>query len=64
MFYRQQEEIRRLRELVNQRDIQIKQLELELKNLYMDVGSYWGCWPAALCTPGNWSSLSSVDNSS
>ncbi|XP_049650853.1 coronin-2A isoform X2 [Accipiter gentilis] len=40
MFYRQQEEIRRLRELVNQRDIQIKQLELELKNLYMDVGSY------------------------
>ncbi|KFP94745.1 Coronin-2A, partial [Haliaeetus albicilla] len=40
MFYRQQEEIRRLRELVNQRDIQIKQLELELKNLYMDIGSY------------------------
>ncbi|NWJ08981.1 COR2A protein, partial [Crypturellus undulatus] len=33
MFYRQQEEIRRLRELVNQRDIQIKQLDLELKNI-------------------------------
>lgn len=40
MFYRQQEEIRRLRELVNQRDIQIKQLELELKNVCVDVGSY------------------------
>ncbi|KAF1503138.1 Coronin-2A, partial [Megadyptes antipodes antipodes] len=40
MFYRQQEEIRRLRELVNQRDIQIKQLELELRNLCMDTGSY------------------------
>ncbi|NXS07532.1 COR2A protein, partial [Neodrepanis coruscans] len=40
MFYRQQEEIRRLRELVNQRDVQIKQLELELRNLCMDTGSY------------------------
>ncbi|NXN56231.1 COR2A protein, partial [Rynchops niger] len=40
MFYRQQEEIRRLRELVNQRDVQIKQLELELRNLCMDTGGY------------------------
>ncbi|NXC44123.1 COR2A protein, partial [Penelope pileata] len=38
MFYRQQEEIRRLRELVNQRDVRIKQLELELRNLYMYTG--------------------------
>ncbi|NXD16601.1 COR2A protein, partial [Nothocercus nigrocapillus] len=37
MFYRQQEEIRRLRELVNQRDIQIKQLDLELKNICKDA---------------------------
>ncbi|NXR89301.1 COR2A protein, partial [Hypocryptadius cinnamomeus] len=35
MYYRQQEEIRRLRELVIQRDIQIKQLALELRNLHM-----------------------------
>ncbi|XP_009488392.1 coronin-2A [Pelecanus crispus] len=40
MFYRQQEEIRRLRELVNQRDVQIKQLELELRNLCVDTGSF------------------------
>ncbi|KFP12977.1 Coronin-2A [Egretta garzetta] len=40
MFYRQQEEIRRLRELVNQRDVQIKQLELKLRNLCMNTGSY------------------------
>ncbi|XP_054667134.1 coronin-2A isoform X2 [Grus americana] len=40
MFYRQQEEIRRLREVVNQRDVQIKQLELELRNLCMDAGRY------------------------
>ncbi|XP_064357279.1 coronin-2A isoform X2 [Dromaius novaehollandiae] len=40
MFYRQQEEIRRLRELVNQRDIQIKQLELELRNVCKDAGRY------------------------
>lgn len=33
MFYRQQEEIRRLREVLIQRDIQIKQLQLEIKNL-------------------------------
>ncbi|XP_063150869.1 coronin-2A isoform X3 [Candoia aspera] len=32
MFYRQQEEIRRLREALIQRDVQIKQLELEIKN--------------------------------
>lgn len=40
MFYRQQEEIRRLRELVHQRDVQIKQLELELRNLCMDTGNH------------------------
>lgn len=32
-FHRQQEEIRRLRELLNQRDVRIKQLELEIKNI-------------------------------
>lgn len=53
MFYRQQEEIRRLRELLIQRDVQIKQLELELRNLCTDTGNYWGCWPATLCTPGH-----------
>lgn len=37
MYYRQQEEIRRLRELVIQRDIQIKQLSLELRNLCTDT---------------------------
>ncbi|NXH41730.1 COR2A protein, partial [Dicaeum eximium] len=40
MYYRQQEEIRRLRELVIQRDVQIKQLELEIRNLCMDIGNY------------------------
>ncbi|KAL2781826.1 coronin-2A [Daubentonia madagascariensis] len=35
MFYRQQEEIRRLRELVTQREVHAKQLELEIKNLRM-----------------------------
>ncbi|XP_066895857.1 coronin-2A isoform X3 [Kogia breviceps] len=35
MFYRQQDEIRRLRELVTQREVQAKQLELEIKNLRM-----------------------------
>uniref|UniRef100_A0A8C9AUB2 Coronin n=1 Tax=Prolemur simus TaxID=1328070 RepID=A0A8C9AUB2_PROSS len=35
MFYRQQEEIRRLRELVTQREVQAKQMELEIKNLRM-----------------------------
>lgn len=40
MFYRQQDEIRRLREVVNQRDVQIKQLELELRNLGTDPGRY------------------------
>uniref|UniRef100_A0A4W4H9B3 Coronin n=1 Tax=Electrophorus electricus TaxID=8005 RepID=A0A4W4H9B3_ELEEL len=33
VFYKQQEEIRRLRELLNQRDVRIKQLELEIKNV-------------------------------
>ncbi|XP_034044131.1 coronin-2A isoform X2 [Thalassophryne amazonica] len=32
-FHKQQEEIRRLRELLTQRDVRIKQLELEMKNL-------------------------------
>uniref|UniRef100_A0A1A8GB22 Coronin n=1 Tax=Nothobranchius korthausae TaxID=1143690 RepID=A0A1A8GB22_9TELE len=32
-FLKQQEEIRRLRELLNQRDVRIKQLELEIKNV-------------------------------
>ncbi|XP_029950377.1 coronin-2A isoform X1 [Salarias fasciatus] len=32
-FHKQQEEIRRLRELVGQRDVRIKQLELEIKNM-------------------------------
>ncbi|NXP07580.1 COR2A protein, partial [Thinocorus orbignyianus] len=36
VFYRQQEEIRSLRELVNQREIQIRQLKLQLRNLCMD----------------------------
>ncbi|XP_051822975.1 coronin-2A isoform X1 [Antechinus flavipes] len=40
MFYRQQEEIRRLRELVNQREVQVKQLELEIKNIHMNSGTY------------------------
>ena len=35
MFYRQQDEIRRLRELVTQREVQAKQLELEIRNLRM-----------------------------
>ncbi|XP_008921566.2 coronin-2A [Manacus vitellinus] len=39
VFYRQQEEIRRLRELIIQRDVQIKQLELEIRNLCTDTGS-------------------------
>ncbi|XP_067886704.1 coronin-2A-like isoform X2 [Heterodontus francisci] len=33
MFYRQQEEIRRLREQVMQKEIRVKQLELEIKNI-------------------------------
>lgn len=32
-FHKQQEEIRRLRELLNQRDVHITQLELEIKNI-------------------------------
>ncbi|XP_076996272.1 coronin-2A isoform X2 [Tamandua tetradactyla] len=35
MFYRQQEEIRRLRELLTQREVRVRQLELEIKNLRM-----------------------------
>lgn len=33
VFYKQQDEIRRLKELVNQKDVRIKQLELEIKNV-------------------------------
>ncbi|XP_037327038.1 coronin-2A isoform X1 [Pungitius pungitius] len=32
-FHKQQEEIRRLRELLSQRDVRVKQLELEIKNI-------------------------------
>uniref|UniRef100_A0AAY4AQ67 Coronin n=1 Tax=Denticeps clupeoides TaxID=299321 RepID=A0AAY4AQ67_9TELE len=32
VFYKQQEEIRRLREMLSQREVRIKQLELEIKN--------------------------------
>lgn len=41
MFYRQQEEIRRLREMLIQRDIQIKQLQLEIKNRHVDSRRFW-----------------------
>ncbi|NXH28992.1 COR2A protein, partial [Myiagra hebetior] len=37
MYFQQQEEIRRLRVLLNQRDVQIKQLKLELRNIRMDT---------------------------
>lgn len=40
MYFRQQEEIRRLRALLNQRDVQIKQLKLELRNIRMDTDDY------------------------
>ncbi|XP_054253205.1 coronin-2A [Indicator indicator] len=40
MLYQQQDEIRRLHELVNQRDVYVKQLRLELRNLHMDMGRY------------------------
>ncbi|XP_049752911.1 coronin-2A [Elephas maximus indicus] len=40
MFYRQQEEIRRLRELLTQREVQAKQLELEIKNLQTGSGRF------------------------
>ncbi|NXD93894.1 COR2A protein, partial [Chaetorhynchus papuensis] len=40
MYFRQQEEIRRLRALLNQRDVQIKQLKLALRNVSMDTGDY------------------------
>ncbi|KAL4640451.1 coronin-2A [Arapaima gigas] len=39
-FYRQQEEIRRLRDLLGQRDVRIKQLELEIKNVRNSWGPY------------------------
>ncbi|CAI9624407.1 unnamed protein product [Staurois parvus] len=40
MFYKQQEEIRRLREQLTQRDIQIRQLELEIKNVRNSAAPY------------------------
>ncbi|XP_048384194.1 coronin-2A-like isoform X2 [Stegostoma tigrinum] len=40
MFYRQQEEIRRLRELLGQKEIRVKQLELEIKNIRFSPISY------------------------
>ncbi|KAM5194361.1 coronin-2A [Mantella aurantiaca] len=40
MFYKQQEEIRRLREQLSQRDIQIRQLELEIKNVRNSATPY------------------------
>ncbi|OWK53506.1 Coronin-2A [Lonchura striata] len=40
MYYRQREEIRRLHELIIQKDVQIRQLELKLRNLCMDTGNY------------------------
>lgn len=33
MFFRQQDEIRRLKEELTQKDIRLRQLQLELKNL-------------------------------
>lgn len=33
MFFRQQDEIRRLKDELSQKDIRIRQLQLELKNL-------------------------------
>ncbi|GCC29594.1 coronin-2B-like [Chiloscyllium punctatum] len=40
MFYRQQEEIRRLREQLGQKEIRVKQLELEIKNIRFTPISY------------------------
>ncbi|XP_075067036.1 coronin-2A [Mixophyes fleayi] len=40
MFYKQQEEIRRLRDQLSQRDIQIRQLELEIKNVRNNAATY------------------------
>ncbi|KAM4708545.1 coronin-2A isoform 2-T2 [Discoglossus pictus] len=40
MFYKQQEEIRRLRDQLSQRNIQIRQLELEIKNVRNSSASY------------------------
>ncbi|XP_053321754.1 coronin-2A isoform X2 [Spea bombifrons] len=39
-FYKQQEEIRKLRELLSQRDVQIRQLELEIKNARNSAATY------------------------
>lgn len=33
MFFRQQDEIRRLKDELNQKEVRIRQLQLELKNL-------------------------------
>ncbi|XP_078070143.1 coronin-2B-like isoform X2 [Mustelus asterias] len=40
MFYRQQEEIRRLREQLAQKEVRVKQLELEIKNVRFSPLSY------------------------
>ena len=40
VFYRQQEEIRRLRELLSQRDVRVMQLELEIKNVRNSQASH------------------------
>ncbi|KAM9329636.1 coronin-2A [Gastrophryne carolinensis] len=40
MFYKQQEEIRRLRDQLSQRDIEIRQLELEIKNVRNNTSLY------------------------
>ncbi|XP_018410595.1 PREDICTED: coronin-2A [Nanorana parkeri] len=40
MFYKQQEEIRKLREQLSQRDIQIRQLKLEIKNVHNSAAPY------------------------
>ncbi|NXP01319.1 COR2A protein, partial [Certhia brachydactyla] len=40
MYYRQQEEIRRLCELLKQKDVQIKQLKLQLRNFCMNTDDY------------------------
>ncbi|KAM4808719.1 coronin-2A [Rhinophrynus dorsalis] len=40
MYYKQQEEIRRLRNQLSQRDVQIRQLELEIKNVRNSTSSY------------------------
>lgn len=40
MFFRQQDEIRRLKDELNQKEVRIRQLQLELKNLRNSPKSY------------------------